>query len=812
MRKLVTSALLVLIASFAAAQETNSGMDRQVYERANAMLPWNMRKRIHRLDFAADWTGQGDVFMYRVEDRGNSRFYLVDPSTGRKVSAFDNEKLAAALSNAIGEPIDAQDLPINRYYRNYHQLNPFPLFNLGWQKNHGGFSLELDQARTVTCSIPEYACELHTIGAWPVADGRALLSPDGRFGLRLSAFDLVLVDRVTGNAQELTGDGTEYYAYGKTASGIQDLSVKRLGLKFSPVARWSPDSARFVTHRYDERDVGFHHIVEADPGDGSMRPRHWQYKYAIPGDEHLPRSELWVFDVPNGRRVPLKMDAITTPHNASIIELNRVWWSSDSARLFILETDRYHKTVWLKTADALTGDVRTILRESAEPSMHFSTSRAPHVTRVVGDGDEVIWYSERDGWPHLYLYDGQSGVLKNRITEGAWIVQKIVHVDEGGRLIYFLAAGREPGRGPYRQHLYRIRFDGTGLELLTPENAHHRVSMSPSGHYFTDTFSTVESAPRTVLRDRDGVIVADVDAADTSELEAAGWRPPEPFRVKAADGETDVFGIIVKPSTFSPDRKYPVVDAIYPAPGRRVPDSFAEYVDSTSQAQAVAELGFVVVLIDGRGSSHRERDFRNFVFANYHDAGLGDHVAGIRQLAKSRPYMDLDRVGVYGHSNGGTNTIRAILNYPDFYHTAVASAASSDRRMHTANYELTVGPLSTANAEPWRLQNTARPELVESFKGNLLIVMGELDGNVHPAHAIRFMAEMIRQNKDFDFLLMPGTNHDFKPHPWFIRKRWDYFVTHLLGKHPPSGFNVDAEETYVHPPLLFRPPSADILH
>lgn len=774
------------------------------YQRANQMLPWNMRRLINRLDFAAIWTRVGDSFMYRVEDEDGAKFYLVDPQTGEKRPAFDRDKLAAALSKATGRPIDPKNLPINIYYRNYHQPFPFPKVNAAWKPDLQGLTLKLEDG-VFECDLTDYTCR-RLPGALPPAElGKTRMSPNKLWAAFHRDHNLFVHNMESGQPRALTQDGTQHYAYAKTAPGIQDLSVQRYGLTHPPVLAWSPDSTKLVTHRFDEREVGFHHIVEAAPADGSRRPKHFAYKYPIPG-EAVPLSELIIFDVKSGQRTPIKIDPISLFHVASIIELRGVFWSADSKQVYLVFPNRRWTQLNLMVVDAETGQARTLIEENSDERLALTTGYGVHHVKVLGGGAEIIWYSEQDGWPHLYLHDGRTGELKNRITEGEWLVRSIARIDEANRQIYFLAAGREPDRGPYRRHLYRASLDGGDVELLTPEDADHKVSFSPSGAYFTDTFSRVDTIPVTVLRRADGQRISVLEEADISQLTAAGWSPPEAFSVKAADGETDLYGIIVKPTHFNPAKKYPVIDAIYPAPGRRVPHNFHEFVDSTGQPQAITELGFITVLIDGRGTQNRDRAFRNFVFKNYHNAGLGDHVAGIKALAKSRPYMDIDRVGVYGHSNGGTNTQRAMLNHPDFYDVAVASAASSDRSFHSASWEATIGPYAD-DAESWELQNLARPELVAGFKGRMMIVMGELDGNVHPAQALRLMAEMIRQNKDFDFLLMPGRNHDFKPDSYFVRRRWDYFVEHLLGAEPPKGFKVDGEDEYVHPPLLFRPPS-----
>lgn len=798
------AALTMCSACFAASAAQAPVLTVQDYDRASQMLPWNMRNLIKRLDFTAAWTGAGDTFMYRVEGVAGAEFFLVDPKTGEKKPAFNRESIAAALSKVSGTSLDAKALPINEYYRNYHQAAPFTRVNTSWKKDLSGFTVQLASG-DYACTLASAACEA-TGKKLPAALGKVRLSPDKKLAAFHRDYNLYVYDVAAGKERALTTDGEEFYAYAKTSPGTQSVSMQRYHLTHPPVGVWSPDSTKILTHRFDQRRVESHHIVEASPADGGMRPKHYEYKYAIPSDPVVSTAELMIFDVASGKRIPIRMDPVPNPGVASLLELANAWWSADSKSFFVITGNRWQTMLALSVVDAETGAVRELVRESAEDGpVRLALGQGIHSIQTLGGGKEIVWFSERDGWSHLYLYDVASGKLKNRITSGKWLVHEAVRVDETRRLIYFLAAGKEPGRNPYYKHLYRAPLDGGKIELLTPEDADHAVSISPSTEFFTDTYSRVDQPPVTVLRQSTGKVVMKLEEADLSALTATGWKPPERFTVKAEDGVTDLYGIIVKPTNFDPKKRYPVVDAIYPAPGSRVPQTFAQFVDNTDHPQALPELGFIVVEIDGRGTLNRDRAFRNFVYRNYHDAGLGDHVAGIRQVAKDRPYMDLDRVGVYGHSNGGTNTLRAILNHPDFYKVAVASAASSDRRMHSTSWEATIGPYTKENGEAWRLQNLARPELVAGFKGHLLLVMGEVDDNVHPSQAMRLVAELVRQNKDFDFLMLPGRNHDFKPDSYFIRKRWDYFVRHLLGIEPPAGVKARGEDVFEHPPLLFRP-------
>ena len=387
------------------------------------------------------------------------------------------------------------------------------------------------------------------------------------------------------------------------------------------------------------------------------------------------------------------------------------------------------------------------------------------------------------------MYDGKTGKLKHQITSGAWVVRDIIRIDDVGRWLYFTGAGREPARDPYYQHLYRIKLDGSLLELLTPENAHHEVSFSPSGNYFIDTYSRVNLPPVSVLRTADGRLVRKLETADISNLLESGWKYPQPFRVKARGDSTDIYGVIYFPSNFDNQKKYPVIESIYPGPQViRTQKDFSPM--GYGECQALAELGFIVVTIDGMGTPFRSRAFHDVSYGNLGEAGgLQDHVSGFRQLAVERPYMDLSRVGIYGHSGGGYASTRAILAYSDFYKVAVSSAGNHDQRGYLANWgERYQGLPNGANYEG---QDNA--SLAKNLQGKLLLAFGDMDDNVHPALTIQVIDALIKANKDFDLILLPNANHSFRQpsrSPYFTRRLWDYFVRHLKGVEPPAGFAI----------------------
>lgn len=536
-----------------------------------------------------------------------------------------------------------------------------------------------------------------------------------------------------------------------------------------------------------------------------FRPLLHSYRYALVGDPNLPLAELMVFDVEKKTRTVLKTDPYLVLF-VSPIATKRAWWSEDSRKVYFVEEERAMKAVRLKAADALTGETRSMIEEKGATyiELNLLADSAPNV-RILENGAEIIWFSERDGWAHLYLYDGKTGTLKNQITKGPWVVRDILRVDEKNRWVYFTGGGREKGRDPYYQHLYRIKLDGSGLELLTPEDADHSVTdfaetpstfellprLSPSGRYFVDTYSRMDLAPISLLRDADGRLVRELERADIEPLLATGWKWPERIVVKARDGTTDLYGLIYKPSNFDPAKKYPIIDGIYPGPQSiRTPKSFGTDLLSISdfcKDVSLAELGFIVVNIDGLGTPFRSKAFHDFGYGKMEEAGgLEDHIAGLKQLAISRPYMDLSRVGIYGHSGGGFASTHAILAYPDFYKVAVSSSGNHDQRSYLACWgEQYQGLLQGDN---YKAQ--ANAGLAANLKGKLLLVHGDMDDNVHPAMTLQVVDALIKANKDFDLLILPNRNHSYGLDPYFTRRKWDYFVKNLLGAEPPSGYEI----------------------
>jgi len=468
------------------------------------------------------------------------------------------------------------------------------------------------------------------------------------------------------------------------------------------------------------------------------------------------------------------------------------WWDDSNTHVYYVVSDRGYQGYSLVRVNGRTGAAKVLVHEEADTGIDPRMTRGgqPNI-RVIAEGSEVVWFSQRDGWGHLYLYDAESGSIKNRITEGPWAVAEIEHIDEENRTVYFTAVGREQGRDPYYQHLYRTSLDGGSVELLTPEDAHHKVSFAPSGGYFVDTYSRLDMPPRSVLRTTAGECVLELEEADDTQLQAMGWTYPERFCVKGRDGQTDIYGIILRPSNFNEQDKLPVLDDIYAGPQtNRAHVSFGHSAEKRSagfwQAQALAELGFVVVMIDGMGMPYRSKAFQDYAFRDLADGGVDDHIAALRQLADKYPYMDLERVGIYGHSAGGYSSAHAILAYPEFFEVAVSTAGNHDHRLDEAVWVERYMGLPVED----HYREQANSSIAHRLEGKLLLMHGEMDENVHPASTLQLVDALIKADKDFDMFILPNRPHACTGDPFFIRKRWEYFVRHLLGAEPPKDYHI----------------------
>jgi len=581
-------------------------------------------------------------------------------------------------------------------------------------------------------------------------DGPGGTSPDGRWLVALRDSNVVLINQETDEEHQLTNDGT-----------AED--------GFDGRVTWSPDSTHFVVMRTQAGDEHIVNFVESSPDD-QLQPKLHSFEYLKPGDQ-IPIRKPHLFNVETRSEISIDDGLFENPW--SVRDLR---WHPSSADFTFLYNQRGHQVLRIVAVEAATGAARAIVDEQSATFVDYNSKVFTH---FVDGTDELIWMSERDGWNHLYLYDARTGVVKNQITSGLWVVREVDRVDEEARQIWFQAGGIHPDQDPYHIHFCRVDFDGSNLVVLTEGDGTHSVEFSPDREFIVDAYSRVELPPVTELRrSSDGSLVCELERADWSELLATGWSAPERFVAKGRDGETDIYGIIHRPIDFDPERRYPVIEYIYAGPhGSFVPKRFQPYYPQ----QSLAELGFIVVQIDGMGTNHRSKAFHDVCWRNLGDSGFPDRILWMQAAAEKYPEMDISRVGIYGNSAGGQSALRAMLAHADFYKAAVSSCGCHDNRMDKIWWnELWMGwPIGPHYAEQSNVTNA------DKLRGDLLLIVGEMDRNVDPASTMQVVDALIKAEKDFDLLVIPGGGHGMGGE-YGTRRMRDFFVRHLLGCEPPN--------------------------
>ena len=761
---LAIGAATILPRSPLPAQQPPVSVTAEDYARAESLLGGATGGLVFGATVQPNWLS-GDRFWYRNTTPDGAEFILVDAAAGTRSRAFDHERLATAIGAVTGDAIEPLALPFRTI-----ELSP----------EADRLTAQAGEAR-LQCDLVAYTCEAAEPA--PDPDPSAIPSPDGAKAAFIRDHNLWLRDLDTGAETPLTTDGIEDFGYATNNAGW----VRR----DSPVLLWSPASDMIATFQHDARGVGMMHMTTTNVG----HPELESWKYPLPGDSLIFRISRVVIHVgdPGADRAHrvVRLQLPPDPHRSSTTDhvagrggaFLDVEWSADGSQLAFLSNSRDHKHAQLRVADPHTGEVRDVLAETEET--FFESGSGGANWRVLKASNEVIWFSKRHNWGHLYRYSLDTGELLGRITTGDWNVRQLLRVDEEARTLYFTGTGREPG-DPYFQYLYRIGMDGTGLTLLTPDSANHTVSLSPTGAYFVDSHSTPVIPPVTVVRDVDGNVVAELERADISALLSSGWQPPEPFTVKARDGETDLHGLMYRPTHFDPARSYPVVNYLYPGPQSGSVGS-RSFRASRGDKQAIAELGFIVVEVDAMGTPGRSKAFHDAYYGNMGDNGLPDQVAMVRQLGERHPWMDLDRVGIWGHSGGGFASTAGILRYPDFYKVAVSQAGNHDNRNYEDDWgEKWQGLLETYPDGTTNYDNQANQLVAENLKGKLLLAHGTMDTNVPLYNTLLVVDALIAADKDFDLIMLPNRGHGFGNEPYMMRRRWDYFVQHLLGVEPPD--------------------------
>lgn len=726
------------------------------YRRAQDFLPGNVRHLVYLADVTPHWIEKTNRFWYRRVGLKDTKFILVDAEQNTSAPAFDQERLAAALSHLEKREYSAAALPFSEIE-----------FVDSGKAIH--FSIEGSEW---TCALLTYECQNEPAHR---EQPNEVVSPNKRWAAYVKEHNLWLRDILTGTVLQLTQDGIAGWDYATPLPSLRVMVDQGTeDVKLPAAVFWAPDSSKLLTYRLDSRNAGRFTSLQFVPP-GQLRPRAFTYVYPLPG-EVLAKAEPILFDLQSGKRIDVE----------ALIELPfqdgpGFDWFPDSKSFYYDYDERGYKAKELRVVDASTGEQKVLVREQADSYVDPGET----FYRFVETTGEILWSSERDGWNHLYLYNRKNGQLENRITEGPWVVRGIEHIDEKNRRVSFLANGREKGEDPYQAHLYSIGFDGKGFELLSPENADHSVSVSPDGTFFVDNYSRPDLPAEAVLRrTKDGSAVRVLEQSDVSELLTKGWKFSEPFSGKAADGTTDIYGLIWRPTNFDPAKKYPIVEFVYTGPQAFfVPKSFGR----TLGLQSMAELGFVVVMVDGRGTAGRSRAFHQFSYRNLGGV-FADHVALIQQMAARYPYMDVTRVGIFGTSAGAYGAAHAMLAFPEFYKVGISTSGDHDARLDKAwwNEAYQGYPVEDDYAAQSNVTMAGR------LQGHLLLEHGDIDDNVHPVETVRFVDALMKANKNFDMLFVPNMFHgESGEHAlYLVRRRWDYFVQYLLGVIPPVNFEI----------------------
>lgn len=715
------------------------------YNRAYSLRQKFSGYQVYHSDVNPHWVTGTSSFWYLQRTPQGNEYLLVDADRQIRRPLFVRDSLAVQLQQSLGRRVDARNLPLDKGNLEA-SLDVFRFVCDGYNWRYEIAANRL----TREGKVPPRGKGRHWMETDDEKGWGPVTSPDGKYEAYIKNDNIFVRDKANGRERQLSQDGT-------------------LSNYYSSYIQWSPDSRKVLSCRIRPVQKRYVYYVESSPRD-QLQPKLHQQEYAKPGDE-LPFKVPCIFHVETGQRCIPETSLFAHQYSLSYLR-----WDADSKSVTFEYNERGHKTYRVLELSAEDGKVRTLIEEKEEKYVNY-----PLIYRnYLQDGKHILWTSERDNYNHLYLYDRTTGRPVRQITKGRWYVRGVQHVDEQNQWIYFSANGMNPKEDPYLIHYYRIGFDGKDLVELTPDEGMHQAWFSSDYRYLVDVYSKVDTPPVAVLRDaRTGRKIMPLERADISRLEANGWRAPEVFSAKGRDGKTDIWGVIYRPTNFDPSHKYPVVEYIYSGPGgQHVPKSFSSY---NWWMTSLAELGFIVVQVDGMSTSFRSKDFEEVCYKNLKDAGLPDHMAWLQEAARRYPYMDLDRVGIFGSSAGGQEAMSAVLFHPEFYKAAYSACGCHDNRMDKIWWnELWMGyPVDSSYIESSNVEQAHRLERP------LMLVVGEMDDNVDPASTMQVVNALIKANKDFELVVVPGAGHtmgdNFGEH-----KRYDFFVRHLMGVEPPK--------------------------
>lgn len=745
MKHIASIGIALLTGGMALAQGTVED-----YNRAYELREKYNSKHVFYSNVNPQWIDGTNLFWYVRNTPEGNEYVKVDAGKQKRTALFDQQKLSAALESSTGKNIDPMQLPIQRC----HVTPGADTLRFVYEGKRWCFDIRRNRL-TDEGQLPAPGRQRHWMEVDDEKGGAPVTSPDGKYVAFIKNDNICVREVATGKETQLSQDGTP-------------------GNYYSSYIQWSPDSKLVAAFRIRPAQKRYVYYVESSPAD-QLQPKLHKQEYAKPGDE-LAFKVPCIYGVENGKRLIPSTDLFSHQY-----EIYALQWNSDSKGITFEYNERGHKVYRVLEVSAEDGSVRPLIEEKEEKYVNY-----PRIFRhFLADGKRIIWSSERDNYNHLYMYDRATARPTHQITKGEWYVREVQYVDEENQQIYFSANGMNKDEDPYLIHYYRIGFDGKGLTALTPEEGMHKAWYSSDYKYLVDVYSKVDQAPVAVVRSAaDGKIVMPLEKADIAQLTANGWKAPEVFTAKGRDGKTDMWGIIYRPSNFDPAKKYPVIEYIYSGPGDQyVPKTFSSY---NWWMTSLAELGFIVVQVDGMTTSFRSKEFEEVCYKNLKDAGLPDHIAWIKAAAQKYPYMDIDRVGIFGCSAGGQESTTAVLLHPEFYKAAYSACGCHDNRMDKIWWnELWMGyPVDDSYKECSNVENA------HLLQRPLMLVVGEMDDNVDPASTMQVVNALIKANKDFELVVIPGAHHtmgeDFGEH-----KRYDFFVRNLMGVNPPAWSEVN---------------------
>jgi dipeptidyl-peptidase-4 len=791
--------------NFTGSFAQNAPVTKSNYQLASRFSPRKIEKLVFTTSVDPHWLKKSDRFWYVYETTEGKKWYIVDPAKGEKKLLFDNAELAAKITRIVKDPFDAQHLGLDsmRFIKDENWIQ----FEV---KSTEEIEKKDSTAKKGTPPVKEkktfyFEYNLNTGELTELSDFKkpkrkpnwASLSPDGNTIIFSRNYNIYWMDKTNYEKalkneddssiveKALTTDGIENYGYGSDGNDNNVDKEKNKKKRKSAFVFWSPDSKHFVMERTDNRKVKDLWVINAlsDP-----RPTLETYKYWMPGEKDAPVDHVYLFDVTGMTNKEMTLSAFKDQSisiwadpgkiNMRDDDFRALKWLGTNDKFYFTRTGRDLKRVDVCVVDVNNGAIKSLIEE------RFNTYIETRRLGLVNDGKEFIQWSERDGYAHLYLYD-ENGKLKNQITSGTYHVENILGIDDAKRIVYFSANGKENGEDPYYVHAYKVNFDGTGLKLLNPGEYEHGMSINDSKSYFVDNYSRVNTVPKSALYAADGRKVMDLETADLGSLMSTGYKFPQTFKVKADDGITDIYGVMYKPFDFDSTKKYPVIEYVYPGPQTEaVNKAFSRGMDRTER---LAQLGFIVITMGNRGGHPaRSKWYHNFGYGNLRDYGLSDKKACAEQLADRYPYIDVERVGIHGHSGGGFMSTAAMLVYPEFFKVAVSSSGNHDNSIYNrwwSEQHHGVKETITDKGDTSFLYNIEKnQDLVKNLKGHLMLSTGDIDNNVHPGNTTRVANALIKANKRFDLVILPGQRHGYADMTeYFFWRMADYFTEYLMG-------------------------------